>query len=425
MGFVPVKCIAPSVMRSCLRVSLAGRKITSTTGVGICLIELRKLALGRERYPAEKKDVSWFESFLQCLICCFFDSEFKSLDRKGCTQWSKHIFILFSNYIIIIYQAAKSAWQELGQADPAERTGIVSKLRSGEIKTSEVPTIVLEVNRVRQIRKQDMLEQMDELSFKAHYKYIRGWNKSAIKLKWQDIITNPQNYQTTLQPDGSRLVWVPLNKRLSLEDVTETKVKEAQKLPCDPTMRQHLLFGKNGGVMPSNAAVAQGLSFEPLNMLHMPLTESGLASVGKASTMDSSDSESESEAAAKPERIRTKASSNSGHSDTIVASPPSSAGKDKKRKAADTENDIATPQTKKTKGDEFDSVETIAKPLQLEAFKEHISLSIAEKIAGLQVVQIGLCPTMTMTMTYHLKPLQMAAFKEHISLSMILYTDGV
>ena len=119
---------------------------------------------------------------------------------------------------------AKKAWYDLGVQLPQERIRAALRMRRNpetgvqDETASSIKGIIRTIHRQHVVRSTSCLTEMDELSFKANFKYVRGWPPQRILDKWQEIVDNPGKYRTS-QVGGHLNVWVPQNRNVSLEDV--------------------------------------------------------------------------------------------------------------------------------------------------------------------------------------------------------------
>ena len=127
------------------------------------------------------------------------------------------------------------------------------------LSPKELREILVQIYRKRETKRNDAHEQMDELAFKAHMKYKRGWKKDDIKAKWKEIEASPRRFNA-VEKDGRLLVWVPLNPRIAVEDIFGTKLSDdKRKISVEHDVGKELLFGAKGGVgVPKNAVGVLG-----------------------------------------------------------------------------------------------------------------------------------------------------------------------
>ena len=95
---------------------------------------------------------------------------------------------------------------------------------------------------------------MDEKAFKAHHKYVKGWSKADIQMKWLAIEQNPHAYPVEFGPDRKISVWVPKDKTKSFEDVLANSISSHRDLDVDPARSHELLHSQLGGIMPGEDA---------------------------------------------------------------------------------------------------------------------------------------------------------------------------
>ena len=162
---------------------------------------------------------------------------------------------------------ARSVWEDDVGFTRDDRKVIAKLLANGTITSSQVGEHVVDYARKKHLKGKQEKILMDELAFKAHFKYVRGWPKLSIIAKWDQITSKPWLFETVQQPDRSYKVWVPQDPSVELGQ-TITSDGDHQDLPDMSEMM--------GCMSRSSDSADASSSGGPMEMFSMPVVASSL-----------------------------------------------------------------------------------------------------------------------------------------------------
>ena len=174
------------------------------------------------------------------------------------------------------------------------RKQIAQNYGTPAMKADDLRKLLVTLHRERSVRATNKSILMDQYSFKAHMRFVRGWPKAAVALKWNEIEATPQSFRTKFER-GILKIWVPQNPEVSVEDALRADVhdsgRELQLASADAT---NFLFSVGGGVVVStNGAAVVGGPASLDDDFDSTVTMQGKAK--NLEPLDLSDSESSSE----------------------------------------------------------------------------------------------------------------------------------
>ena len=153
---------------------------------------------------------------------------------------------------------------------PEERKRIAMDAAKGggQIDGNAVRNLVVKTHRQHLLRSKEACIEMDELSFKAHMKNVRGWPKKRIKSKWVEIEAEPGRFRTSMLK-GELNVWVPQKKEVALEELVVIDTSgEGRTLTLDKEKADQVLLGSK---VSHNALRSVGASMVGGSISHGPV----------------------------------------------------------------------------------------------------------------------------------------------------------
>ena len=243
--------------------------------------------------------------------------------------------------------------------------------------------VVAQVKQFKQSKEVSLKKKktlMDELAFKAHFRFVRGWPDTAINQKWAEIERAPQRFDTEVK-QGITRVWVPKDPTAALTEIVSTE---------DMSMSTGEMAAGIEGALPSSIEGGQD------SLLHMPLVPEAKRMLDNKQAVEAVSEEQAPQPVLTP--VKVMSSKASSLSDTTLHAWPHEHAEAKGleastektvRKAEETEEPCKKRQKtisgKEPLSEILDNTE-ISKPLVLDAYKKLLEAWITGKAASLKVV---------------------------------------